>query len=118
MCGWFQLHNIAISWLHLASWNLPDFQPSCKPKMDPECGNIKNHVTLVGSQVQYFFRWVGGVDKLRIKNKAISAFKLVEVEVEPELCNIWIIFGKYLTTFGKYLGIIHIIFGQYIVNVT
>ena len=26
--GWFQLHNIATSWLHLASWNLPDFQHS------------------------------------------------------------------------------------------
>ena len=27
MCP-FQLHNIATSWLHLSSWNLPDFQPS------------------------------------------------------------------------------------------
>ena len=28
------------SWLHLASWNLPDSQLSSESKMEPECGNI------------------------------------------------------------------------------
>ena len=37
--GWFQLHNIATLWLHLASWNLPDFQYSWESRMELECGN-------------------------------------------------------------------------------
>ena len=37
--GWFQLHFIATSWLHLASWNLPDFQLCWESKIEPECGN-------------------------------------------------------------------------------
>ena len=39
VAGWSQLHNIATSWLHLASWNLPDSQHSWESKMEPECDN-------------------------------------------------------------------------------
>ena len=39
--GWVvQLHYIPTSWLHLARWNLPDFQLSWKSKMELECGNM------------------------------------------------------------------------------
>ena len=41
--GWSQLHFIATSWLHLASWNLPDFQLRWESKMEPECGNTTPH---------------------------------------------------------------------------
>ena len=37
--GGHHLHNHTTSWLHLASWNLPDSQLSWESKMEPECGN-------------------------------------------------------------------------------
>ena len=47
------------SWLHIATWNWPDFPLSWTPKMDPECGkqnkrkNTKNKLGLRGvSSVQ------------------------------------------------------------------
>ena len=44
--GWLgghHLHNHTTSWLHLASWNLPDYQLCWESKMEPKCGN--NHET-------------------------------------------------------------------------
>ena len=44
--GWFLSGNKATLWLHLASWNLPDYQSSWKSKMEPSvalmllCGSI------------------------------------------------------------------------------
>ena len=35
--GWSSDYSTT-SWLHLASWNLPDSQPSWESKMEPECG--------------------------------------------------------------------------------
>ena len=38
--GWLvQLHYIATLWLHLASWNLPDYQLCREFKIKPDCGN-------------------------------------------------------------------------------
>ena len=42
-CGWvggFMIENNATLWLHLASWNLPDFQLSWKSKMEPSVAKI------------------------------------------------------------------------------
>ena len=39
------LHTHTTSWLHLASWNLPDYQLCFESKRDPECG--KNRICMV-----------------------------------------------------------------------
>ena len=40
--GWSKSGNNTTSWLHLASWNLPDSQLSWESKMESECGNKKS----------------------------------------------------------------------------
>ena len=42
--GWFQLHNIATSWLHLASWNgtVQIFRLAENPRFSPSVAKIQN----------------------------------------------------------------------------
>ena len=40
--GWLLVYNKATSWLHLASWNLPDSQLRCESKMDPSVAKVKH----------------------------------------------------------------------------
>ena len=45
--GWSHVHNHATLWLHLASWNLLDFQLSWKSKMEPSVAKRHDNIKIL-----------------------------------------------------------------------
>ena len=63
MGGWLLVHDKATSWLHLASWNLPDSQLRCESKMDPSVAKVK-HIS--------------------------AAFEILIIKSIEQLANLWV----------------------------
>ena len=79
--GWvYYSDNNATSWLHLASWNLPDSQLSWESKMEP---SVAKSCTVWGASAAYCFHPSQDLDRDRIKQ-----FNLTGVAGKAELSSI------------------------------
>ena len=74
------VHNKATSWLHLASWNLPDSQLSWESKMEP---SVAKSCTVWGASSAYCFH-----PSLDLNLDRIKQFNLTGVAGKAELSSI------------------------------
>ena len=96
--GWARAYSIGgknntTSWLHLASWNLPDSQLSWESKMEPECG--KNITAGVSYHAIYLFIQCWSMISSSYTFLSLFVFMMVSLHV-----GLFITFKYYISNFS------------------